>query len=218
MTPAVLRFPLRGEWCATNTPAKRVPSHGTDYFAQTYAYDFLRIVDDRFHRNTLLRELWGRVPASDYLAWNEPVHSACDGEVIAAADGAHDRGPINALVEMVLGDSVTPMAVRDDYRPLTGNYVIVRGDAGVALYAHLRQGSVNVRAGQTIREGDVVGAVGNSGNSAAPHLHVQLMDGPDPLTAKGLPLAFRGYERFSDGNWIAVESGMPASFERIRSA
>jgi len=39
-TAAVLDFPLRGEWRALNTPAARVPSHGTDFFGQRYAIDF----------------------------------------------------------------------------------------------------------------------------------------------------------------------------------
>ena len=48
--PVVVDFPLRGEWAAANTPAHRIPSHGTDMLGQRYAFDFVRI-DDRngFH-------------------------------------------------------------------------------------------------------------------------------------------------------------------------
>ena len=159
----------------------------------------------------------GRVPVADYHGWDQPVHSACDAEVIAAADGARDHDRINAVAVMLLGNSGSTAPIGNDYRPLAGNYVIARGAAGVVLYAHLRNGSVRVSPGQSVREGDVLGAVGNSGNTSWPHLHVQLMDGPDPLVARGLPLEFSGYERFSGGRWIAVERGMPASFERIRS-
>jgi hypothetical protein len=41
--PAVVDFPLRGEWWATSTTAERVPSHGTNFFAQRYAFDFVRM-------------------------------------------------------------------------------------------------------------------------------------------------------------------------------
>ncbi len=39
----IVEFPLRGDWIAPNTPGHRVPSHGTDIFGQTYAYDFLKV-------------------------------------------------------------------------------------------------------------------------------------------------------------------------------
>ena len=59
-----------------------------------------------------------------------------------------------------------------------------------ALYAHLAPGSVAVSPGQRVRVGEVLGRVGHSGNSTAPHLHFQLMDSPDPWQARGIPCAF----------------------------
>ena len=40
--PVVVEFPLRGEWAAANTPAHRIPSHGTYQLGQRYAYDLVR--------------------------------------------------------------------------------------------------------------------------------------------------------------------------------
>jgi murein DD-endopeptidase MepM/ murein hydrolase activator NlpD len=78
-------------------------------------------------------------------------------------------------------------------------------------------GSVVVRAGQAVRVGDVLGRVGHTGNSTAPHLHFQLMDGPDPITARGVPCAFRAYEVERDDGWHLVERGIPLARDRIRS-
>ena len=78
-------------------------------------------------------------------------------------------------------------------------------------------GSVAVAVGQQVRAGDVLGRVGHTGNSTAPHLHFQLMDGPDPLTARGVPCAFRTYEVWREGAWQRVASSIPTSTERIRS-
>ena len=41
-----VRFPLRGEWLADTTPAKKIPSHGTHKWGMTYAYDFVRIKEN----------------------------------------------------------------------------------------------------------------------------------------------------------------------------
>jgi murein DD-endopeptidase MepM/ murein hydrolase activator NlpD len=98
--------------------------------------------------------------------------------------------------------------------------VIVRrdGDAEVhAAFAHLATGSVRVAPGQRLTKGDVIGLVGHTGNSTAPHLHVQLMDGPDPRTARPLPCAFAAYEVERGGNWERVERGIPGQDDRIRS-
>jgi murein DD-endopeptidase MepM/ murein hydrolase activator NlpD len=54
-------------------------------------------------------------------------------------------------------------------------------------------GSVRVRVGQRVTIGQTLGLLGSSGNSNAPHLHFQLMDGPTPLGAEGLPFRFSAF-------------------------
>lgn len=216
---AVVDFPLRGEWRATNTPANRVPSHGTDYFGQRYAIDFVRADETgkRFHHGSLARHLLGLMPASAFFSWDEPVYSAFDGDVIAIGDGWPDRARINAFWELIRATLFARGPRGADYRPLTGNYVIIEGEVGFAMYGHLRNGSVRVGQGEAVYAGAQIGTVGNSGNTTLPHLHFQLMNGPDPLAARGLPCAFCGYERFVNGSWTAVERGIPDQMERLRS-
>ena len=216
--PAIVEFPLRGEWRAVNTPAERVPSHGTDFFAQRYAYDFTRMdaAGTRYGSAGLVRQFLGVMSASAFFAWDQPVASVFRGRVLAAKDGAPDRALVNSLWEAARSVVSPPTIAGGDYRPLAGNHVIVEGDVGIALFAHLRHGSIRVRRGDRVEPGEVLGAVGNSGNTTMPHLHFQLMDGPDPLYASGLPCAFARYERYAGGAWEPIVDGMPGFLERVR--
>ncbi len=68
------------------------------------------------------------------------------------------------------------------------------GDGVYAFYAHLQPGSIQVKAGDKVRRGQVLGLVGNSGNSTEPHLHFQLSDANSPLGCEGLPYALSTFE------------------------
>src|SRR5918993_3632842 len=81
----VVDFPLRGEWTAVQSPATRIPSHGTDVLAQRYAFDLQRL-DDRgwLHPSSRLRTLAAGVPLREAYGWGESVHAVADGEVLVA--------------------------------------------------------------------------------------------------------------------------------------
>ena len=82
-----------------------------------------------------------------------------------------------------------------------------------AELVHLQMGSIKVSVGQSVKKGDVLGKVGHSGNSYAPHLHFQLMNSSDVATAKGIPCVFEQYEIFK---WQKVYNGIPTNKDRIR--
>lgn len=204
---------------AINTPAEKIPSHGTNFFGQRYAYDFVRSEpgEVKLLRPSFARQLFTIVDAADFFAWNEPVYSAGAGEVIEIGEGWPDRVIINALWQIGRVMVAQPAIRGRDFRPLAGNYVMILGDGGVAFYAHLRRGSVAVRVGQKVAEGEVIGRVGNSGNTTMPHLHFHVMDNADPLKAQGVPCAFRDYERLVNDVWVEESNGVPGRLERIRS-
>jgi hypothetical protein len=189
-------FPVAGEWVAVNTPAERIPSHGTDFFGQRYAYDLVRLNSKGtgFSTSSILRQFTFFVHASKFCAWNEPVFAAFKGEVIAAEDGWSDRLRINAIWQVIRATFLQRAPEPSDLRPLLGNYLLIQGDAGVALYAHLRKGSILVRKGQTVEAGEHLASVGNSGNSTMPHLHFHVMDRADPWQAQGVYCDFKSAE------------------------
>jgi murein DD-endopeptidase MepM/ murein hydrolase activator NlpD len=95
--------------------------------------------------------------------------------------------------EQTPGKFPTGLALND----FGGNYVVVDiGDGRYAYYAHLqkRTKGVLVERGDRVREGQVLGKLGNTGNTDAPHLHFMVIDGKSPLVSNALPFeidAFR---------------------------
>jgi hypothetical protein len=217
----VVEFPLRGEWVAVRTPAHRVPSHGTDMLGQRYAFDFVRPDHRRglrLHPGSALRgSLFGE-RTRDYYGWGQPIHAAFDGVVVAAVDRVPERARVHMVGE--LAHALTTTVGFDPARgvdSVAGNHVILQGADAYAVFAHLVPGTVSVTTGHRIRAGEVIGRVGHTGNSTAPHLHFHLMDSPDPLRANGIPCAFEEYLAQRDGGWERVERGVPGRYERIRS-
>ncbi|MDT5079558.1 MAG: hypothetical protein QOJ80_4195, partial [Mycobacterium sp.] len=77
------------------------------------------------------------------------------------------------------------------------------GDGNYAFYAHLKTGTVKVKVGDQLTTGQVLGNLGNTGNSDAPHLHFHVMSTPDPLRSNGLPFVFKDFTL--DGRLASME-------------
>jgi Peptidase family M23 len=220
--PVVLTLPFEGSWLAVNSPARRVPSHGTHFLGQTFAIDFVavdarrRTADVRDWRTLLATE-----PATRFIAFGRTILSPIDGHVVAAHDGEPDH-PARRAPLPLLGYLLTQGSrLRRGLAAVTGNHLILALAAGgpyVAL-VHLRKGSLLVRPGDPVAVGQPVAACGNSGNSTQPHVHVQVMDSTDLLAARGLPMAFRSYLAWPKGAKEPrhVTDGMPNQRERVEA-
>ena len=218
----VVDLPLSGEWTAVHSPADRVPSHGTPLWAQSYAFDFLRLHPGtkRFHCRSHLRHVSTGVALSDCDGFGSVVLSAFPGTVIRADDTTIDTEPVHLVrdVARVLRNAVRPRGWPEPWL-MCGNHVILRHRDRMdlyALYAHLRHSSVMVAVGDEVDAGAPLGEVGHTGNSTAPHLHFQLMSTADPTTAEPIPCAFRRYERLDDGTWMLEHHGIPSRRAAIR--
>ena len=221
--PIIVQFPLRGEWLSPNTPGTKVPSHGTNQLGTRYAYDFIQVDWNRIgtpaYRVGVMQYLFSGVKLSDYYCWGQEVYSPCDGIVVGAEDGYAENEKTNLLADMsnAYKNAHYFDPEKDDIQSVAGNYVIIKYSENVyAALCHLQTGSVQVSVGQMIKKGEVIGRVGHSGNSFAPHLHFQLMDSGDITVANGVPCAFEQYEIFQDNEWQIIENGIPTDKDRIR--
>lgn len=197
-------FPLVGTWKVANGGPDPDTSHSWELIGQRFAYDFV-VTDEwgKSHRNDGRR-------LEDYYAFGAPVLASADGLVVKAKDGRRDYPRPSEFDPLVWN--------------LLGNYVIIQHEGGeYSLLAHLRRGSVRVKRGDGVKRGQVVGEVGNSGNSTEPHLHFQVQDSRHFLLSASLPVRLSKYRRLvSDGEsdqqsereeW--VEERFPVRGERI---
>lgn len=219
----IIEFPLRGEWMAPTTPGKKIPSHGTDQLGESFAFDFLQVDWERsgrpFYNTNWLQYLFLGVPLNKCYCWDKEVYAPCDGEIIKAEDGYKERPRVHWVTDsfVALKNAYAFDPVKDGIQPVAGNYIIMKCSSNVyAAFAHLQNGSITVSVGQMVKKGDILGKIGHSGNSTAPHLHFQLMDSSNILSAKGIPCAFEQYDLYQNGEWKTVYRGVPSDKDRIR--
>ena len=198
--------PLSGAWMAMNSPADRVPSHGTRAYGQEYAIDVLTDSEERPAFGW-----WPPVRRNrDFPAFGEPLLAVADAVVVHACDHRRDhlsRNSYPALAYLLAEGAVRSLGGAG---PVVGNHVVLDLGGGVfALYAHVRRGSLQVREGDRVRTGQTLALCGNSGNSTEPHLHFQLMDRADPDLAQGVPFTWRGVGVPADGERFEVPGGRP---------
>lgn len=149
---------------------------GTNYHAmvpdQRWAYDLLV---EPF--NT------GSDKVEDYGCYGVPVVAPVTGPVVSAHDGEPDA---------------VPGVLSNNFQAPTGNHVVIQLETGTYLViAHLKEGSLTVKDGDMVEEGQVIGQCGNSGNTSEPHIHIHHQR-QDPRVfpvnfAEGLPLYFRDH-------------------------
>ncbi|MCX9099071.1 M23 family metallopeptidase [Bacillus cereus group sp. MYBK226-2] len=111
--------------------------------------------------------------------------------------GAKVMAPASGTVVSINNDEKDLVPGSDDFQSMAGNHIYLRLDeTGTFLVlAHLKKGSIKVKEGQHVNEGEFLAQVGNSGSSSEPHLHIhhQRQD-PSKVSmflAEGLPLYFQ---------------------------
>ena len=158
-----------------------------------YAHDF--VVTDaqgKLFRND------GATP-EDWYGYGAPVHATGD----ATVKERHDGMPDNRKGAPPPFDQA---AIMQNLKLFLGNYVLLdHGNGEFSLFAHLKQGSVTVKPGQRVARGDVVGAMGMSGDAFLVHLHYQLQSGP--AFEEGLPAYFEGIRVRTGDGWSASFDG-----------
>jgi hypothetical protein len=209
--PIVIGPPLKGDrWLAANGPSNasghrraRIPIDGHAAIAQRFAIDWVRIDKggQSFRGDPLKNE--------SYYAYGVEALAVADGVVAAVHDGVPQNVP-----------GADSRAVPITLETVAGNYVILDiGQGRCAFYAHLQPGSLRVKQRDKVRRGQVVGLVGNTGNSTEPHLHFHLADGPSPLGAEGVPYGLESFGVYArDGAGLAAAEAAPGKRTRAMPA
>jgi Peptidase family M23 len=192
---------LDGDGCC-DTSAHRLavnPINGKLWVSERFAIDYIQL-DNGFRLFT-----GDPTKLESYKYFGAPIHAVGDGKVVAVVDNLPEQVPTKTPSGLPL----------DQYG---GNHVVQDlGDGNYAFYAHLKPGSITVKAGDELTTGQQIAALGNSGNTDAPHLHFHVMDGPHPLMANGLPFvikSFRVDQRAASADALdAILRGQPAQLQ-----
>jgi hypothetical protein len=161
--------PLRVAWGGDSLDV----NYHVAYPDQRWAYDL-----------TVEPAFTGSGRLEDYGCWGVTVVAPAAGRVVKARDGLPDE---------------KPGAVSNNFEAPSGNHVVVELPSGTYLeVAHLQRGSVAVKEGERVEEGQPLGRCGNSGNTSEPHIHIhhqrQHPDFGEGVLIEGLPLYFRDHD------------------------
>lgn len=176
--------PLQGNgWVMGNGCCDAITAHrgatlavdGTVHVAQRFAIDFVQLDPTG--------QLYTGNPAdvASFPFFGAQIRAAADGTVVRVLDGNPEETP----GKLPVGKTV---------QTGDGNYVSIDiGNGRFAFYGHMQPNAFKVKVGDRVRAGDVLGLLGNTGNTDAPHLHFEIMDGPSLLLSNGLPFVFTSF-------------------------
>jgi murein DD-endopeptidase MepM/ murein hydrolase activator NlpD len=203
-------LPFDGMWYDGAGPS--LHSHHRWAVPQEFAHDFMRIGANGLSYNGEGRSF------TDYYAYGQPVLAAADGQVVAVLDGEPEDLALLQQAGEPLETYVQRIVARQNQqlsrgaRGIVGNHVVIRHGDEYSLYAHLKPGSVRVKAEETVTRGQQIAAVGSSGSSTEPHLHFHVCDGPDVMACAGIPAKFDNVEVYG-----ALTARQPQSGDLVRN-
>ncbi|MGA3222761.1 MAG: M23 family metallopeptidase [Acidobacteriaceae bacterium] len=181
---AVIGPPLRGDryisadsCCdAVRHTRAAMAINGRVWLAQRYAVDWEQTdAGGRIY-------VGPREKLESYAIFGQPVLAVADAVVVSVIDGEPEQTPGKYPTNITLDKA-------------DGNCVILDlGNRRYALYAHMQPGSIKVHRGEKVHLGQVIGLVGDTGNSIVPHLHFQVTDGPTSLSSNGFPYEIRSFQ------------------------
>jgi len=172
VNPVVIDLPLEGEWYAFSAGRSTLINDRFPVLGQRHAIDLFQLSGGRLYHGDKKR-------LESYPAFGKTLFAPADGRVVTFVDTRAD-----------------PTPGKSDKKHPEGNYIVI--DIGPGIYVgmvHLKRGSVKVSVGDEVRHGQPIAQVGNSGNTGAPHLHIQVQNLPKlSVTLAGLythPILFR---------------------------
>lgn len=186
-----LDYPFMGRWRVHNSPANRVPSHGTAVLATSHAIDFVPVDGAGRTAPITFGSLVRPDPPERFPGLGRTLLAPVEGVVVAAHETEPDHAAFRGLPS--IGYALTQRRrAQAGWAALAGNHVFIETRGVVVALCHLQRGSLEVQTGQRVQVGTVLARCGNSGNSTEPHVHVQAISNPDIERATAVPLTFKG--------------------------
>jgi len=160
-------LPFNDEWFVFWGRVTQENNYHVVYENQRGAYDLIIVKDGKKHEGNGSHN-------EDYFVFGKEIIAPCDAKVVKVITGVDDNIP----------GKLNPV------QP-TGNTVILETkNKEYIVLAHFKAKSIVVKEGQDIKQGEVLGLCGNSGNSSEPHLHLSLQNVLDIDIATGALLYF----------------------------
>ena len=194
--PLVIGAPLRGgDWRCSNGPAYNTAHQflgirgGSVRIAQRFGCDFNKV---DAQGNTLPNPFPDEITNKMFYGYGAEVLAVSDGVVAFVKDGIADNVP------QASGETKPAAPITRETN--AGNWIAIDlGKSRYAFYAHLQPNSIRVKVGDKVRKGQVIGLLGNGGNSVGPHLHFHIgnqyaINGGDLNGNEGLPFVFDSFE------------------------
>jgi hypothetical protein len=155
--PVAIDPPLTGEWAMLAGGRSTLISHHYSTPIVRDALDFMQLDEEgRGYQGDPKR-------AESWYGFGEPVLAPAEGTVVSVSD-VHPDEPIGELGQT----------------PPYGNHIVLKISSGrYAVLGHLKQGSARVSEGERVRLGQRLAAVGDTGRSLWPHLHIHVQEGPN---------------------------------------
>jgi len=204
-TKANLKFPLRGESLIVHGGREIEQNAHASEKDQRFAIDVVALKQGSTLQEqgiTVFEAITyeGDPKQNDsYYIYGRDVIAPANGRIVDTLDGIPDA---------------IPSETHYDYKHPAGNYVVIdHGNNEFSMLAHLKNGSVIFSKGDLVVAGDVIGSVGNTGNSTEPHLHYHLQNTSQWRNGEGLPAQFQNY--IANGKFI--HRGEPVRGQIIES-
>lgn len=150
----------------------------------------------------------------NWLSYGRPIFAPGKGVVVASANDIPDNHYTDEKATQIAHPDLPAGKDPKDI----GNFVLIdHGDGEFSLLVHMKPGSVRVKAGDVVAQGQEIGQIGFSGDSLFPHLHYSLMEGPEDMKSWGIPAYFRNFHHWFGAKAVAVARGSANSGDFLES-
>ena len=174
-------LPMRGEWFVLWGGTNEIENYHYSLDIQRYAIDLVILDENNYAYDG------DPDKNEDYYAFGEEVLAPLEGTVVIAKDGVPDNIP----------------GVERNMEEALGNYVVIEHEhEEYSIISHFKENSIVVEEGDEVEAGEVLGQVGNSGNSGSPHIHYQVSDGKDFYESKSIRIEFEDGSDPTLGEWV----------------